>query len=98
MMGRAMMRLGGVMLALAMVVGCSQSPSEDPGPSGGGSGGTNQPTGMPMPSNGTCNDLSQGGGTITDQLSTMTPSLGGGAIADGRYVLTKYEWYTPNQL
>jgi hypothetical protein len=92
-----MMRFGGVMLALTMVVGCSQSPTDDPGPGGGGS---NQPTGgMPMPSaNGLCNEVSPGGGTITDQLSTMPPSLGGGSIADGRYVLTRYEWYTPNQL
>jgi len=47
--------------------------------------------------NGQCNDLS-GGSTISDQLSTTPPALSGGAMADGRYVLTRYEWYTPNQL
>jgi hypothetical protein len=93
-----MMRFGGVMVAaLAMVTGCNQGPTDDPGPGGGG--GTNQPTGgMPMPSNGVCNDLSPGGGTISDQLGANPPSLGGGAMVDGRYVLVRYEWYTPNTL
>src|SRR5689334_5106178 len=95
-----MMRFGGAMVAaLMLAVGCSQP--TDPGPSSGGGGGTNQPTGGPPPmptGNGLCNDLAPGGGTISDQLSTAPPSLGGGAIADGRYVLTRYEWYTPNVL
>jgi hypothetical protein len=51
-----------------------------------------------MPSNGQCNSLGAAGGTISDQLSTMPPALGGGAMADGNYVLTKYEWYSPNVL
>src|SRR6187549_1131086 len=96
---RAMMRFGGVMAAaLVLAVGCSQSPTDDPGPSGGGGGGSNPPTGMPMPSNGLCNDLAAGGGTIGDQLATTPPALNGGTVVDGRYVLTKYEWYTPNTL
>jgi hypothetical protein len=48
--------------------------------------------------NGACNDLTLGGGTISDQLGTTPPALNGGALADGRYVLTRYEWYTPNML
>ena len=92
------MRFGGVMVAaLFLAVGCSQSPTDDPGPSGGG---TNQPMGaMPMPSgNGLCNDLAPGVGMIGDQLATTPPPLNGGTVVDGRYILTKYEWYTPNQL
>jgi hypothetical protein len=91
------MRFGGVILALGLVVGCSQNPSEDP-PTGGG--GSNQPTSMPPPptGNGQCNEIGQAGGTISDQLSTSPPSLNGGQLVDGNYVLTKYEWYTPNQL
>jgi hypothetical protein len=93
-----MMRIGGVMAAaLALAVGCSSNPS-DPGPSGGNGGG-NQPTGgMPMPQGGTCNELTPAGGMISDQLAASPPSLNGGTVVDGRYVLTKYEWYTPNQL
>jgi hypothetical protein len=94
-----MMRLGGVMVAALLVaVGCAQ-PTEDPGPTPPSGG--NMPTGGPPPmptGNGLCNDLSQSGGTINDQLGTAAPTLNGGALVDGRYVLTRYEWYTPNVL
>jgi hypothetical protein len=95
-----MMRLGGVMVALLLAVACSSSPtSGDPQPQGG-SGGTSPPSGgpPPMPSNGLCNTLNTAGGTIMDQLAANPPSLNGGSLVDGNYVLTKYEWYTPNQL
>jgi hypothetical protein len=26
------------------------------------------------------------------------PALNGGTLVDGRYILTRYEWYTPNDL
>ena len=51
-----------------------------------------------MGANGACNTLAAAGGTVTDQVGTAAPSLGGGTLLDGRYVLTRYEWYTPNQL
>ena len=52
----------------------------------------------PTTSSGQCNDISASGGTITDQRGAAAPALNGGAMADGTYVLTKYEWYQPNQL
>jgi hypothetical protein len=91
-----MMRLGGVMVVAAMVVvGCAPSPAADPGEQPPSNTNNTPP---PMSSNGLCNDLTAGGGTISDQLSATPPQLGGGAMADGRYVLTRYEWYSPNML
>jgi hypothetical protein len=91
-----MMRFGGVTLALVLAVGCAQSPAENPGNQPTPTGGSNQPSNMPT--NGQCNTLGAAGGTISDTLSTTPPALTGGQMADGNYVLTKYEWYTPNQL
>ena len=54
---------------------------------------------QPQPTaTGACNDVTAGGGTVTDQVGTAMPALGGGTLLDGRYVLTRYEWYTPNML
>jgi hypothetical protein len=33
-----------------------------------------------------------------DQVASAMPNLGGGMMVDGRYVLTRYEWYQPNEL
>src|SRR6185436_1796996 len=43
--------------------------------------------------NGVCNSVAGGGSLVMDVMSTALPALQGGAIADGRYVLTKYEWF-----
>jgi hypothetical protein len=80
-------------LAAALVLGCGAQHPDDPGynPTGGG-----EPP--PMGSNGQCHDLTPGGGFIMDQQGSAPPALGGGVMVDGRYVLTRYEWYQPNQL
>jgi hypothetical protein len=80
--------------AAALMMGCGQKAGdEDPGT--GGDPGSTPP---PPASNGLCNEISFGGGQVTDTLGTGQPTLGGGTMADGRYVLTRYEWYAPNQL
>jgi hypothetical protein len=89
-----------VALLVVAAVGCGQGPTPDetaPPPSSGGLDPSNI---MPPPpgANGACNALTPAGGTITDQLGTAAPALSGGTLADGRYVLTRYEWYTPNVL
>ena len=90
-----------VMVAMVVAaVGCGQGPTPDettPPPSSGGLD-PNSIMPPPMGANGQCNDLAAAGGLVTDQLGTAAPALNGGALADGRYVLTRYEWYSPNQL
>src|SRR5688572_4214068 len=88
-----------VAAALALGLGCGpQEVSEADPPSSGGLGPNG--VGPPPPSStGLCHDVTGSGvGWITDQRSMAVPPLTGGAMADGRYVLTRYEWYTPNQL
>jgi hypothetical protein len=92
------MRFGGVMLVVALAVGCAASPDPGAGEPPPSSGGLNPPSSVPPGPNGQCNALGAPGATITDQLSTMRPSLGGGTMADGNYVLNRYEWYSPNIL
>ena len=95
-----MRALGVTFLVVAMgMVGCGPqnvTAPDDPGtmpPPSTGLGGPPPPS-----QTGACNDLTASGGTVSDQISTMAPALTGGAMADGRYVLTRYEWYTPNML
>jgi hypothetical protein len=95
-----MMRVRGVTIFVAAVLmgaACGNNQSGDPIDQPANTGDPNAlppaPTG-----NGLCNDLASAGSTITDVVGAAAPSLGGGAMVDGRYVLTKYEWYTPNQL
>jgi hypothetical protein len=98
-----MMRRGGVMVAVAMVLAvaaCNQGPTPEPSDPPPSSGGLN-PNNVPPPSmgpNGACNDLTPSGGIVNDQLGTSMPAMTGGTMTDGRYVLVRYEWYTPNQL
>jgi hypothetical protein len=98
--GGGMMRLWRATLMAAVVLsGCG--PGTQPAPGSGAGGGGSDPNNVsppPATSDGRCNDLTAAGGTIMDQIGTSMPALGGGTMADGSYVLTKYEWYTPNQL
>jgi hypothetical protein len=90
-------RAVGVIAALEVLVGCGGQ-----GGLGGGGGGAADPGGGAAgggePDNtatndGTCNSLTASGPMITDEKSTSLPALGGGALADGTYTLTKYEWF-----
>src|SRR5262245_40713101 len=92
------MRSGVVVAMVAVAMGCGQGPVPEEGPPPSGGLNPNN-VGPPQPGpNGACNDLSPAGGTVVDQIGTSTPALGGGTLTDGRYILTRYEWYTPNQL
>jgi hypothetical protein len=73
----------------------SQQPGTMPPPNTVDPNGVTPP---PPASNGLCNDVTPAGGAVSDQLAATVPALNGGTIADGRYVLSKYEWYTPNML
>jgi hypothetical protein len=89
-----------VVAAAVLAVGCGPQEVEEPGATPPPSSGL-PPTSMPPPagSNGLCHDLSAAGvPLVVDQRATAVPPLTGGSMADGRYVLTRYEWYTPNQL
>lgn len=95
------MRRCGVLVALMLAaVGCGQGPVPDETGHPPSSTGLPDPNAMPPPmgANGACNDVTPAGGLVTDTLGTAAPALGGGAMADGRYVLTRYEWYSPNTL
>ena len=91
----------GAAMAVVLAAGCGrqdQAAGDMPPPSNG--------VGPSMPSNamppqpgadGLCNDLSPGP-MVNDAMGAAAPALSGGAMGDGHYVLTKYEWYSPNQL
>jgi hypothetical protein len=96
-----MMRVAMVVAGLILIAGCGRAQPGD-------MAGPNSSTGMPDPngnvtpppvgSNGMCNDLTSAGGAVSDTLASAAPALNGGAMVDGLYVLTKYEWYSPNTL
>jgi hypothetical protein len=97
-----MMRVRGATILVAavlMAAACGNNQSGDPGDPNN-TNNTPDPNAMPpVPTgNGLCNEVAAAGATITDVLGAAAPTLNGGAMVDGRYVLTKYEWYTPNQL
>jgi hypothetical protein len=94
------MRLAGAMLVaafqMAFIGGCGRP--QDGGPATGPSS-VGDPNAIPPPSSdGQCNSLAPAGGTVSDTVAPAMPALNGGAMVDGTYVLTKYEWYTPNML
>jgi hypothetical protein len=92
------MRLLGALMVAVVIAGCGRVQGEqDPPPS---SGPPNNPstTPPPMGTNGQCNDLTMIGGVVSDTIATAVPAMNGGAMVDGTYVLTKYEWYSPNML
>jgi len=88
-----------MLVAMVAVAGCFQGPvSEGMDPPSSGGLDPNNVAPPPMGVNGACNDLTPGGSVISDQLGAAAPPLTGGNLVDGRYILTRYEWYTPNQL
>jgi hypothetical protein len=91
-------RGAGFVVMVALLVGCGgqEEPGEEQPPS---SGGLDPNAVAPPPaSNGACNDVAGSGISVMDQRSMSVPPLTGGTMTDGRYVLTRYEWYTANTL
>jgi hypothetical protein len=88
-----------MVLGAMFFVGCGRAQGEpDPAPSSSTGVGNPNTTPPPTGTNGQCNDLAVMGAAVTDTIAAAAPPLGGGAMVDGTYVLTKYEWYTPNQI
>jgi hypothetical protein len=86
------------MVVASISLGCSTENSDDPGDPGttepppGGS--VNPGTGTNPGSSSTCNSVDTSGAPLVmDVMATGLPSLQGGSVSDGRYVLTKYEWF-----
>jgi hypothetical protein len=92
-----MMRLLGVTVVGLLAIGCGRPQGEPDQPSSSTGLGTPAMPSQPG-ANGQCNDLAVAGAPVTDVIATAAPALSGGAMVDGTYVLTKYEWYTPNQI
>lgn len=68
--------------------------SGNPPPQAGGEGGGLPPVVEPPLADGRCHALDGNAAPmIMDRFATSLPTLLGGALADGTYVLTSYEWY-----
>lgn len=94
------MRRFGVVLVMVLAGACQQGvvPEEGTPPQSSGGLDPNLVNPPPTGANANCNDLTPGGSIITDQRGAAVPALNGGTLVDGRYILTRYEWYTPNDL
>jgi hypothetical protein len=84
-------------LAAVAVLGCGPQEVADPGEGPPPSNGLNPTEINPGGAGASCHAVG-GAGLVQDQRAASVPALTGGAMVDGRYVLTRYEWYTPNQL
>jgi hypothetical protein len=78
------------------ICGCgTDTPSDGTEPPPGGNPTNPGVPGTPgVPTNGVCHSVDDSGvPLIQDVMATSLPSLQGGSIADGRYVLSRYEWF-----